>query len=150
MTLLVACGSKAPAVKSKPGPFGCGSLPAGWELWEPIEGMGDRGVSNSLLLKSSGELRWNGATVTLEQLRSYSKIIATMNPVPELDFHAEPGTSCALVGKVQRVIERSCNVPPGAKCVQYSVEQWSPLERTRQEWREFQKRFEAEFPRRTK
>jgi len=143
--LLAACGKQAPDVKYALGPFGCGNLPAGWKLWEPVEGMGHRGVSNSLLLKRSGELRWNGATVTLEQLRSYSGIIATMRPVPELDFHAEPGTSCAIVGSVQRIMTRSCNVPPGAKCIQMSVGQWTPEEQSRQKWRDYLKRFEAEF-----
>jgi len=70
--------------------------------------MSDAGVTNPLLLARDGTLRWNGSLVSERDLRGYVIILKTMNPIPDLEFHAEPGTPCANVQNVQRLMQPAC------------------------------------------
>jgi len=130
--LLTSCHSEAPIRTSRGGPFGCGVLPRGWKAWTPLPG--DPGVTNSLLLAKDGTLRWNGSPVSERDLRGYVDILKTMNPIPDLDFHAEPGASCTDVQHVQRMIQPACITEHIDKCSQLSVARWRLLEEGRMEY----------------
>ena len=64
-------------------------------------------VKNLLSVTASGTVTWNGAPVSLEQLRQYLDISQQMNPIPELHMQPEPEAPYGLVDEVLAVTKRA-------------------------------------------
>ena len=64
-------------------------------------------VKNLLVITQAGTVTWNGAPVSLEQLRQYLDVSQQMNPVPELHLQPEPEASYGLVDEVLAVTKRA-------------------------------------------
>jgi biopolymer transport protein ExbD len=64
-------------------------------------------VKNRLVVTASGQALWNGAPVSLEQLRQYLDISQQMNPIPELHLQPEPDAPYGVVDEVLAVTKRA-------------------------------------------
>jgi biopolymer transport protein ExbD len=64
-------------------------------------------VKNRVVVTQSGSVLWNGAPVSLAQLRQYLDISQQMNPIPELHLQPEPDASYGLVDEVLAVTKRA-------------------------------------------
>jgi len=64
-------------------------------------------IKNKLVVTQAGAVLWNGAPVTLEQLRTYLDVSQQMNPVPELHLQPEPDARYELVDEVLAVTKRA-------------------------------------------
>ena len=64
-------------------------------------------VKNLLSVTASGAITWNGAPVSLEQLRQYLDISQQMNPIPELHLQPEPEAPYGVVDEVLAVTKRA-------------------------------------------
>ena len=56
-------------------------------------------IKNRVVVTQAATILWNGAPVSLEQLRQYLDISQQMNPIPELHLQPEPEASSSPVGK---------------------------------------------------
>ncbi len=57
-------------------------------------------VKNRLIVTTAGATSWNGALVSLPQLRALLSASAAMDPAPELHFQPEAGARYARVDEV--------------------------------------------------
>jgi biopolymer transport protein ExbD len=64
-------------------------------------------VKNLLVVTQGGAVTWNGAPVSLPQLRQYLDISQQMNPIPELHLQPEPEAPYGLVDEVLAVTKRA-------------------------------------------
>ena len=64
-------------------------------------------VKNLLSVTATSTVTWNGAPVSLEQLRQYLDISQQMNPIPELHLQPEPEAPYGLVDEVLAVTKRA-------------------------------------------
>ena len=64
-------------------------------------------VKNLLVVTQGGAVTWNGAPVSLDQLRQYLDISQQMNPIPELHLQPEPEAPYGLVDEVLAVTKRA-------------------------------------------
>ena len=64
-------------------------------------------VKNLLSVTPTGTVTWNGAPVSLEQLRQYLDISQQMNPIPELHLQPEPEAPYGVVDEVLAVTKRA-------------------------------------------
>lgn len=64
-------------------------------------------VKNLLVVTQAGAVTWNGAPVSLEQLRQYLDVSQQMNPIPELHLQPEPEAPYGLVDEVLAVTKRA-------------------------------------------
>src|SRR5829696_8498015 len=64
-------------------------------------------VKNRLVVTASGQSLWNGAPVSLPQLRQYLDISQQMNPIPELHLQPEPDAPYGVVDEVLAVTKRA-------------------------------------------
>jgi len=64
-------------------------------------------VKNRLVVTAQGQALWNGAPVSLQQLRQYLDISQQMNPVPELHLQPEPEAPYGAVDEVLAVTKRA-------------------------------------------
>ncbi len=64
-------------------------------------------VKNKIVVTRTGQVLWNGAPVSLVQLRQYLDITTTMTPVPELHLQPEPDARYELVDEVLAVTKRA-------------------------------------------
>ena len=64
-------------------------------------------VKNLLVITQAGTVTWNGAPVSLEQLRQYLDISQQMNPIPELHLQPEPEAPYGVVDEVLAVTKRA-------------------------------------------
>lgn len=64
-------------------------------------------VKNRLVVTVQGQALWNGAPVSLVQLRQYLDISQQMNPVPELHLQPEPEAPYGVVDEVLAVTKRA-------------------------------------------
>ena len=64
-------------------------------------------VKNRLVVTAAGQALWNGAPVSLEQLRQYLDISQQMNPIPELHLQPEPEAPYGVVDEVLAVTKRA-------------------------------------------
>jgi len=64
-------------------------------------------VKNLLSITATSTVTWNGAPVSLEQLRQYLDISQQMNPIPELHLQPEPEAPYGLVDEVLAVTKRA-------------------------------------------
>jgi biopolymer transport protein ExbD len=64
-------------------------------------------VKNLLVVTRGGAVTWNGAQVSLTQLRQYLDISQQMNPIPELHLQPEPDAPYGMVDEVLAVTKRA-------------------------------------------
>jgi biopolymer transport protein ExbD len=64
-------------------------------------------IKNRLVVTAQGQALWNGAPVSLEQLRQYLDISQQMNPIPELHLQPEPEAPYGVVDEVLAVTKRA-------------------------------------------
>ena len=64
-------------------------------------------VKNLLSVTPTGTVTWNGAPVSLEQLRQYLDVSQQMNPIPELHLQPEATARYELVDEVLAVTKQA-------------------------------------------
>jgi biopolymer transport protein ExbD len=64
-------------------------------------------VKNKVVITAQGQVLWNGAPVSMEQLRQYLETTQQMNPVPELHLQPEATARYELVDEVLAVTKRA-------------------------------------------
>jgi hypothetical protein len=116
---LSACGVKATY------PAQCGSALPGWKT--PSEGYGVLAVVNKVHLLSDGSRKWNGKTITGEQLAEYSAVLPTMSPIPFTILDVEAGAPCGVVIETRRTIDEQakCRAMPEASRCGEGPEPWA-------------------------
>jgi hypothetical protein len=108
--ILTSCGGE----QVYPGQ--CGARLPGWK--GPSDGYGVLAITNKVRVLRDGTLRWNGKTITEDQLAGYSAILPTMNPLPFTILEIEHGASCAVVQKTRETIDirAKCMESGGSRC----------------------------------
>lgn len=86
------------------GPEGCVE-PLGWGLTARL-GEGER-VKNRVSIDSAGAIHWNGMPIDPVTLRQYMDVVATMSPTPHTAVEVDPGSPCARVLDVVKIIDRA-------------------------------------------
>ena len=64
-------------------------------------------VKNKIVVAANGSILWNGAPVTMPQLRSYLDVTQQMNPIPELHLQPDATARYDLVDKVLAETKRA-------------------------------------------
>ena len=64
-------------------------------------------VKNKVVITQAGQILWNGAAVSPEQLRQYLEISQQVNPIPELHLQPEPEARYELVDEVLAITKRA-------------------------------------------
>jgi biopolymer transport protein ExbD len=64
-------------------------------------------VKNKVVVMPDNTILWNGAPVTLLQLRQYLDLTTTMNPVPELHLQPDPNARYEMVDEVLAVTKHA-------------------------------------------
>jgi biopolymer transport protein ExbD len=64
-------------------------------------------TKNKVVITAGGQILWNGAPVSPQQLRQYLEISQQMNPIPELHLQPEPEARYELVDEVLAVTKRA-------------------------------------------
>jgi len=64
-------------------------------------------------ISAGGELRWNGASVSREQLQEYLSIVPTLNPAPATVLKVDPAADCARVTAVREEMDQSLQCRQG-------------------------------------
>jgi len=103
--------------------WNCGPPLAGWTTLRA-----DRTKAvNTLVLSPAYErmtrpagATWNGAVVTPDQVREYTKLTTQMTPTPTLLLVVTYGTDCSIVSKYRRLIETTVNCEKTGVCVEVS------------------------------
>jgi len=101
---LLLAGCKNAAVYSGQ----CKQMLPGWVTNE--HGFGILGIAVDIRLHQSGRLTFNREPVTLEELKTRSRLLGEMNPSVFVTFAADEGSLCEQVGAVRAIIDA------GAKC----------------------------------
>ena len=64
-------------------------------------------IKNKVVITASGQILWNGASVSPDQLRQYLEATQQMNPIPELHLQPEPNARYELVDQVLAITKRA-------------------------------------------
>ena len=64
-------------------------------------------VKNVLSINAQDQVLWNGAPVTMEQLRTYLDATQQMNPIPELHLQPDATARYEIVDKVLAVTKQA-------------------------------------------
>jgi biopolymer transport protein ExbD len=64
-------------------------------------------VKNKVVVTAAGAVLWNGAPVSLTQLRQYLDVTQQMDPVPELHLQPEPSARYEVVDQVLAVTKQA-------------------------------------------
>lgn len=64
-------------------------------------------VKNEVYISPANEILWNGAPITMQQLRQYLDITVTMSPVPELHMRPDARANYNMVDEVLAVTRRA-------------------------------------------
>ena len=64
-------------------------------------------VKNKVVITAQGQILWNGAAVSPEQLRQYLELSQQIQPVPELHLQPEPEARYELVDEVLAITKRA-------------------------------------------
>jgi biopolymer transport protein ExbD len=64
-------------------------------------------VKNKVVITAGGEILWNGAPVSQEQLRQYLELSQQIQPIPELHLQPEPEAKYVLVDEVLAITKRA-------------------------------------------
>jgi len=127
----------------------CPSRQGAFRLWTTSTGVEDLVAAPSYGPPRRVELvaaraRWNTQmewhALTWEKLREYAEILTAMDVMPDLEFHAEPGASCAAVAEIQRTMSSACTGEHIHNCSQLAAADWQRLERSQREWEQLKKR----------
>ncbi|HUG46052.1 MAG TPA: biopolymer transporter ExbD [Sphingomicrobium sp.] len=64
-------------------------------------------TKNKVVITQAGEILWNGAAVSTQQLRLYLDATQQMDPTPELHLQPEPTARYGLVDEVLAITKRA-------------------------------------------
>ncbi len=64
-------------------------------------------VKNKVVVTTAGQILWNGAPVSEQQLRQYLDVTQQMDPIPELHMQPEPDARYELVDDVLAVTKQA-------------------------------------------
>ena len=64
-------------------------------------------VKNKVVITAQGQILWNGAAVSPEQLRQYLELSQQIQPIPELHLQPEPEARYELVDEVLAITKRA-------------------------------------------
>jgi biopolymer transport protein ExbD len=64
-------------------------------------------VKNKVVVTAQGQILWNGAAVSPEQLRQYLELSQQIQPIPELHLQPEPEARYELVDEVLAITKRA-------------------------------------------
>jgi biopolymer transport protein ExbD len=64
-------------------------------------------VKNKVVVTAGGAVLWNGAPVSLTQLRQFLDVTQQMDPIPELHLQPEPDARYELVDEVLAVTKQA-------------------------------------------
>jgi len=64
-------------------------------------------IKNTLSINAQDQVLWNGAPVTMEQLRTYLDATQQMNPIPELHLQPDATARYEIVDKVLAVTKQA-------------------------------------------
>ena len=64
-------------------------------------------VKNKVVITAAGQILWNGAAVSPDQLRQYLELSQQIQPIPELHLQPEPEARYELVDEVLAVTKRA-------------------------------------------
>jgi biopolymer transport protein ExbD len=64
-------------------------------------------TKNVVVVTAQGQITWNGAPVTQDQLRQYLDVTQQMNPVPELHLQPEATAKYVLVDEVLAITKKA-------------------------------------------
>ena len=64
-------------------------------------------VKNKVVITAQGQILWNGAAVSPEQLRQYLELSQQIQPTPELHLQPEPEARYELVDEVLAITKRA-------------------------------------------
>ena len=64
-------------------------------------------IKNKVVITAAGQILWNGAPISLPQLRQYLDATQQMNPIPELHLQPEPNARYELVDEVLAQTKRA-------------------------------------------
>ncbi|HEY6049242.1 MAG TPA: biopolymer transporter ExbD [Sphingomicrobium sp.] len=64
-------------------------------------------LKNTVGVTAQGQITWNGAPVTPEQLRQYLEVTQQMNPIPELHLQPDATARYELVDEVLAITKKS-------------------------------------------
>ena len=101
--------------------WNCGPPPAGWKTFRA-----DRTKAvNTLVLSPANQgmtspagATWNGAVVTLDQVREYTSLTTQVSPTPTLVLVVTYGTDCTIASKYRRMIEETLACKKTGVCVE--------------------------------
>jgi hypothetical protein len=72
--------------------------------WNNVAARDPHGVTNTVSIDKAGAVHWNGAPVDMVRLRQYMDIVGTMLPTPGTAVEADPGSPCARIEEVVRIV----------------------------------------------
>jgi biopolymer transport protein ExbD len=64
-------------------------------------------VKNKVVITAAGQILWNGAAVSPDQLRQYLELSQQIQPIPELHLQPEPEARYELVDEVLAITKRA-------------------------------------------
>ena len=64
-------------------------------------------VKNTVTVTAQGQITWNGAPVTEEQLRQYLDVTQQMNPIPELHLQPDATARYEIVDRVLAITKKA-------------------------------------------
>ena len=64
-------------------------------------------VKNKVVITAAGQILWNGAAVSSDQLRQYLELSQQIQPIPELHLQPEPEARYELVDEVLAITKRA-------------------------------------------
>jgi biopolymer transport protein ExbD len=64
-------------------------------------------IKNIVVVSNSGQILWNGAPVSKQQLRAYLDTTQQMNPIPELHLQPEATSRYELVDEVLAITKQA-------------------------------------------
>ena len=64
-------------------------------------------VKNKVVVTAAGAVLWNGAPVSLTQLRQFLDVTQQMDPIPELHLQPDPNSRYEVVDEVLAVTKRA-------------------------------------------
>ena len=99
----------------------CPSLLKGWS--EPQNGRSAFRTMNTITLTESGA-KWNGQSISDDELRQYLSIGKTMDPVPFTVFDPSGAPNCREAAKLRDKINDAADCQVGGDCGQGSVAVW--------------------------
>ena len=92
----------------------CGGPQAGWLTRSA--GIGELALFQPIRIAADGRIRWNGTTVTKENLGEYLVRLREMRPMPQLALVVETGADCRTVEEVGAQMEAALGCAGSGRC----------------------------------